>query len=56
MLTTGLFAGLASLEAQSVKKPNVILIMTDQQRGDCIGVTNPVIQTPNLDALAREGV
>lgn len=56
LLTTGLFAGLASLEAQTVKKPNVILIMTDQQRGDCIGATNPVVKTPNLDALAREGV
>jgi arylsulfatase A-like enzyme len=38
-------------------KPNLLLIMTDQQRGDCVGAAgNPVIRTPNLDKLAREGV
>ncbi len=34
--------------------PNILFIMTDQQRADCMGVNNnPIIQTPNLDALAR---
>ena len=37
--------------------PNVILIMTDQQRYDTIGALGfPYMQTPNLDHLAREGV
>ncbi|NOX90471.1 MAG: arylsulfatase [Calditrichaeota bacterium] len=37
--------------------PNLILIMTDQQRFDTLGCTgNPVIKTPNLDSIAREGV
>ncbi|MFE5318284.1 arylsulfatase [Paenibacillus sp. NPDC056579] len=37
-------------------KPNVILIMTDQQRWDTLSCAgNPVIQTPNLDYLASEG-
>lgn len=31
--------------------------MTDQHRGDCIGhAGNPAIKTPNIDALAAEGV
>lgn len=37
--------------------PNLLVIMTDQQRFDALGVNgNEVIQTPNLDALARSGV
>jgi arylsulfatase A-like enzyme len=38
------------------ERPNVILVMTDQQRGDCLGVegAHPVL-TPNLDALAVSG-
>ena len=38
-------------------KPNVLWIMTDQHRADCLGcMGHPVIQTPYLDALAEEGV
>jgi arylsulfatase A-like enzyme len=38
-------------------KPNVLLIMTDQQRKDSIGAYgNPVIKTPHLDSLAAGGV
>ncbi|MCX6309244.1 MAG: sulfatase-like hydrolase/transferase [Bacteroidia bacterium] len=39
------------------KKPNVLIIMTDQQRWDamrCAG--NLEIKTPNMDRIAREGV
>ena len=37
-------------------KPNVLLIMTDQHRYDCIGYSGVYpIQTPNIDGLAREG-
>jgi choline-sulfatase len=36
--------------------PNILLIMTDQQRGDCLGCDgNPVLETPYLDQLAAEG-
>ena len=39
------------------RKPNVLLIMTDQHRKDAIGVYgNSVIKTPNLDTLATDGV
>ena len=36
--------------------PNVIFLMTDQQRWDCLGVVNTNIKTPNLDQLARQGI
>ncbi len=41
----------------SAEKPNVILILTDDQgMGDLSFYGNPVIQTPHLDQLAGEGV
>lgn len=36
-------------------KPHIILIMTDQQRGDALGCLNKSVITPNLDQLAKEG-
>ncbi len=39
------------------RKPNILLIYTDQQRHDTIAsLGNPVIRTPNLDRLTSEGV
>ena len=39
------------------KKPNILFIFTDQHRDDTLGsVGHPVIKTPNLDKLAKEGV
>ena len=38
-------------------RPNILLLMTDQQRGDCLGIEgHPVLQTPYLDRLAATGV
>ena len=38
-------------------RPNVLFIMTDQMRADCMsGVGHPVVRTPHLDQLASEGV
>jgi arylsulfatase len=39
-----------------VSKPNIILIMTDQQRWDALGSVSPWMKTPNMDRIAREGV
>jgi arylsulfatase A-like enzyme len=39
------------------KQPNIVLIMTDQQRTDTIAALgNPHMRTPNLDRLVQEGV
>lgn len=37
------------------KRPNVILISTDQQRGDCIGSDARTVKTPNLDRMGAMG-
>lgn len=37
------------------KRPNILLITSDQQHFDTLGVTNPQIKTPALDRLCREG-
>lgn len=43
-------------EAADVQRPNILFIMTDQHRWDCVGANgNSRIQTPNLDQLAAEG-
>lgn len=39
-------------------RSNILLILTDQQRGDCIGLdphAPELLQTPNCDAIARRG-
>ena len=43
--------------SQQMNKPNVLLIMTDTQRKDDMGVYgNNIIKTPHLDKLAMEGI
>jgi arylsulfatase A-like enzyme len=51
--------------AQPPRRPNVLVILTDDQRWDALGVVQqeqgrealfPWLATPNLDRLAREGV
>ena len=38
-------------------RPNFLVIMTDQQRGDCLGSDgHPVLMTPNMDAIGETGV
>ncbi|WDR03979.1 sulfatase-like hydrolase/transferase [Devosia algicola] len=36
-------------------KPNILLITTDQQHFEALGVHDPKLKTPNLDRLCREG-
>lgn len=38
-----------------MKKPNILLITSDQQHFDTIGAFNSEIETPNLDRLVKEG-
>lgn len=54
----GLGAASASFQsgAQTHRRPNVLLIMSDQHRRDCLGIEgNRFARTPNLDALAQSG-
>lgn len=40
-----------------MKKPNILLLMTDQMRGDCMGIAgHPDVKTPHLDTLADQGL
>ena len=42
---------------QTLPRPNVLLIMPDQMRGDCLSILgHPGVHTPHLDELARQGV
>jgi len=46
-----------SCSEKETEKPNIIFLLTDDHRWDALGVMgNPIIKTPNLDKLAREGV
>lgn len=40
-----------------MKQPNIIFIMADQFRGDCMGIMgHPDVKTPYLDSLAAKGI
>jgi arylsulfatase len=49
--------GCATVVAQSAMlKPDILLIMPDQMRGDCLScLDHAVVRTPHMDALAKEG-
>ncbi|MCY3779158.1 MAG: sulfatase-like hydrolase/transferase [Chloroflexi bacterium] len=43
--------------SDSLSRPNILWLCTDQQRYDTIGALgNPYVSTPNLDALVNDGV
>jgi len=45
------------LSAEEARRPNFILIITDDQGYGDLGIHgNPVVRTPNLDRLGKEGV
>lgn len=54
--TLAALAAAGAVSAAPKTQPNVILIMTDQHRFDYLGAVDPDIHTPNLDALAADGV
>ena len=48
---------LACLQASAADRPNLLILLTDDQRWDAMGCAgNSIIQTPELDRLAEEGV
>ena len=38
-----------------MRRPNILLISSDQHRADCMGFQGRNIKTPHLDQLASEG-
>ncbi len=57
LLSTGLSTATAPLLRAAAKRPNVLLIMTDDQGyGDASRRGNPYLSTPHLDRLAGESV
>ncbi len=46
----------AVAKSSTSKKPNIIYILTDDQRYDELGIMNPLLDTPHMDSLANEGV
>ena len=58
IFVVGLLAAAApapALRCQQTARPNVIVIITDDQGWGDIGYHNPAVHSPNLDALARSG-
>ena len=56
---TGMAAGsnfAMSGPTPALKRPNILFLMTDEHRFDCVGYTNPSVLTPNLNRLANESV
>jgi len=53
----GVLGCLIALNACAIERPpNIIFVLTDDQRFDELGFVNPVLNTPNIDRLARDGV
>ncbi|MSU48681.1 MAG: arylsulfatase [Opitutus sp.] len=51
-----LTSAVAALAGAAAPRPNIVLIMTDDQGYGDLGIHgNPVLETPHLDALARGG-
>ncbi len=47
----------AAAAMQRTSKPNLLFLISDQHRGDCMGAAgNGAVSTPNMDRIAREGV
>jgi choline-sulfatase len=49
--------GISSPSSRSGRKKNLLILMSDQHKPDCLGIAgHPVAKTPNLDALAQTGL
>jgi hypothetical protein len=46
----------AALSAAAAARPNLMFMMTDQQRWDTMSAVTPSLATPNMDRIAKEGV
>lgn len=51
-----LLLALAPSEARAERKPDVLVILTDQWSPRYVSWDNPEVRTPHLDRLAKEGM
>ena len=50
------FRSFAGCAAEKAPRPDILLIMPDQMRGDCLSILgHPAVRTAQLDVLARQG-
>ena len=40
----------------ATERPNLLFIISDDQRFDMLGVVNPMLETPNMDQMAADGI
>lgn len=56
LCSNGFSQNTSEFSNEESQKPNIIFILTDDQRWDALGYSgNPIIQTPEMDKLAKEG-
>jgi arylsulfatase A-like enzyme len=55
-LAAGAATGLARPARAADRPPNLLFVLTDDQRWNTLGCLDPTVRTPRLDALARDGV
>ncbi len=54
--TVAAVANQGHAQQASGTRPNILFLMADQYRGDCLGAAgHPAVKTPNLDRIAKEG-
>ncbi|MDB4468497.1 sulfatase-like hydrolase/transferase [bacterium] len=57
ILVFALLGGRASVWAQTDPRPNIVFFFADDQRNDTLGCAgHPIVKTPNIDGLAKQGV
>src|SRR5438105_11446661 len=56
LLSIALFLSMMSTAIAADRRPNLVLLLTDDQRWDCMSIAgHPLLKTPQMDRLATEG-
>jgi len=54
---SGLTPAFAASDTEADRPPNIVFVFADDQRNDTLGCAgHPIVQTPNIDRLASQGV
>lgn len=56
VVATALLQGIAQAKHETLNRPNIVFLLTDDQRWDCVAsLGNSLIRTPHLDRVASSG-